>query len=199
MKADDLIDRMIAAARKEVESRHPELEEGERAEIAEAIGVGALRFFLLRFTRNTIIAFDYQDALAFDGETGPYAQYAAVRAANIFRKAGVSEEEALAAVADLDIAAMLQGEEGTSVWEVWLTASRLSLVLEQAIAAAEPAMLARYAFALAQQFNNFYHRHHILTETDEARKMLLLATAAVARRELVRVLGWLGIRVPSAM
>ena len=94
---------------------------------------------------------------------------------------------------------MLQGEEGTSVWEVWLTASRLSLVLEQAIVAAEPAMLARYAFVLAQQFNNFYHRHHILTEEDEARKMLLLATAAVARRELVRVLGWLGIAVPSAM
>jgi arginyl-tRNA synthetase len=199
VKADDLIDRMIAAARNEVEARHPELEEAERAEIAEAIGVGALRFFLLRFTRNTIIAFDYQDALAFDGETGPYAQYAAVRAANIFRKAGVSEEAALAAVASLDLAGMLEGDEGTSVWEVWLTASRLSLVLEQAIAAAEPAMLARYAFALAQQFNNFYHRHHILTETDEARKMLLLATAAVARRELVRVLGWLGIRVPSAM
>jgi len=199
VKADDLIDRMIAAARKEVEARHPELEEAERVEIAEAIGVGALRFFLLRFTRNTVIAFDYQDALAFDGETGPYAQYAAVRAANIFRKAGVSEEAALSSVADLDVSSMLAGDEGTSVWEVWLTASRLSLVLEQAIAAAEPAMLARYAFALAQQFNNFYHRHHILTETDEARKMLLLATAAVARRELVRVLGWLGIRVPSAM
>jgi arginyl-tRNA synthetase len=199
VKADDLIDRMIAAARKEVEARHPELEEAERAQIAEAIGVGALRFFLLRFTRNTVIAFDYQDALAFDGETGPYAQYAAVRAANIFRKAGVSEDAALAAVADLDLSAMLVGEEGTSVWEVWLTASRLSLVLEQGIAAAEPAMLARYAFVLAQQFNNFYHRHHILTETDEARKMLLLATAAVARRELVRVLGWLGITVPSAM
>jgi arginyl-tRNA synthetase len=205
VKADDLIDRMIAAARKEVEARHPELEEAERAEIAEAIGVGALRFFLLRFTRNTVIAFDYQDALAFDGETGPYAQYAAVRAANIFRKAGVSAEAALAAVADLDLSAMdglrgmLEGDEGTSVWEVWLTASRLSLVLEQAIAAAEPAILTRYAFALAQQFNNFYHRHHILTETDESRKMLLLATAAVARRELVRVLGWLGIAVPSAM
>jgi arginyl-tRNA synthetase len=199
VKADDLIDRMIAAARKEVEARHPELEEAERAQIAEAIGVGALRFFLLRFTRNTVIAFDYQDALAFDGETGPYAQYAAVRAANIFRKAGVSEDAALAAVAGLDLSAMLVGEEGTSVWEVWLTASRLSLVLEQGIAAAEPAMLARYAFVLAQQFNNFYHRHHILTETDEARKMLLLATAAVARRELVRVLGWLGITVPSAM
>jgi arginyl-tRNA synthetase len=199
VKADDLMDRMIAGARAEVEARHPELSETERAEIAEAIGVGALRFFLLRFTRNTVIAFDYKDALAFDGETGPYAQYAAVRAANIFRKAGVTAEAALTAVADLDLAAMLEGDEGTSVWEVWLTASRVSLVLEQAIAAAEPAMLAKYAFVLAQQFNNFYHRHHILTETDEARKMLLLATAAVARRELVRVLGWLGIRVPSAM
>jgi arginyl-tRNA synthetase len=199
VKADDLIDRMIAAARAEVDARHPELDEAERAGIAEAIGVGALRFFLLRFTRNTVIAFDYQDALAFDGETGPYAQYAAVRAANIFRKAGVSAEAALAAVADLDLTTMLEGEEGTSVWEVWLTASRLSLVLEQAIAAAEPAMLARYAFTLAQQFNNFYHRHHILTEVDESRKVLLLATAAVARRELVRVLEWLGITVPSAM
>jgi len=199
VKADDLIDRMIAAAKTEVDARHPDLSETERAEIADAIGVGALRFFLLRFTRNTVIAFDYQDALAFDGETGPYVQYAVVRAANIFRKAGVAEDAALAAIADLDLSAMLQGEEGTSVWEVWLTASRLSLVLEQAIAAAEPAMLARYAFALAQQFNNFYHRHHILTETDEARKMLLLATVAVARRELVRVLGWLGMKAPSAM
>jgi arginyl-tRNA synthetase len=199
VKADDLIDRMIAAARAEVDARHPELDSMERAEIADDIGVGALRYFLLKFTRNTVIAFDYRDALAFDGETGPYAQYAAVRAANIFRKAGVSEEDALAAVAGLDLGEMLAGDEGTSVWEVWLTASRLSLVLEQAIAAAEPAMLARYAFALAQQFNNFYHRHHILTETDEARKVLLLATAAVARRELVRVLGWMGIRVPSAM
>ena len=199
VKADDLIDRMIAAAKAEVDTRHPELADGERAEIAEAIGVGALRFFILRFTRNTVIAFDYKDALAFDGETGPYVQYAAVRAANIFRKAGVEASEALAALPGLDLAAMLEGEEGTSVWEVWLTASRLSMLLEQAIAAAEPAMLTRYAFALAQQFNNFYHRHHILTETDEARKTLLLATAAVARRELVRVLGWLGISVPAAM
>jgi arginyl-tRNA synthetase len=199
VKADDLIDRMIAAAKAEVDARHPELADDERAEIAEAIGVGALRFFILRFTRNTVIAFDYKDALAFDGETGPYVQYAAVRAANIFRKAGVEASEALAALPGLDFAAMLEGEEGTSVWEVWLTASRLSMVLEQAIAAAEPAMLTRYAFALAQQFNNFYHRHHILTETDEARKTLLLATAAIARRELVRVLGWLGISVPAAM
>lgn len=197
VKADDLIDRMIAGARAEVEKRHPELDEAERAAIATAIGVGALRFFMLRFTRNTVIAFDYNDALSFEGETGPYVQYAAVRAANIFRRAGVSEAEALAAVADLDFTELLAVE--TDIWELWLLASRLTLVLEQGIAAAEPAVLARFAFTLAQSFNNFYHRHNILKETDALRRSLLLATAAAARRELVRVLGWLGIGVPSAM
>ena len=197
VKADDLIDRMIAGAREEVDKRHPELDAAERENIAEAIGIGALRFFMLRFTRNTVIAFDYRDALSFEGETGPYVQYAAVRAANIFRKAGVSEAGALAAVAELDLAPMLAQED--DIWELWLLASRLTLALEQGIAAAEPAMLARYAFTLAQSFNNFYHRHNILKETDAKRKALLLSTAAVARRELVRVLGWLGIAVPAAM
>ncbi len=197
VKADDLIDRMIAAARDEVEKRHPELPEAERGEIATAIGVGALRFFMLRFTRNTVIAFDFRDALSFEGETGPYVQYAAVRAANIFRRAQVTEAEALAIVADVDFSALLAAE--TDLWEVWLLASRLTLVLEQGIAAAEPAILARYAFALAQSFNNFYHRHNILKETDSTRKQFLLATAAVARREMVRALGWLGIVVPSVM
>ena len=202
VKADDLIDRMILAAQVEVETRHPELEQAERASIANAIGVGALRFFLLRFTRNTVIAFDFKEALSFEGETGPYVQYAAVRAANIFRKAGVEPEAALVEFAALEgprVEALISGEEGTGIWELWLAAARLSLVLEQAIAAAEPALLAKYAFQLAQGFNNFYHRHHVLTEADPARKVLLLATAAVARRELVRVLRWLGISVPSAM
>ncbi|HTU63095.1 MAG TPA: DALR anticodon-binding domain-containing protein, partial [Polyangiales bacterium] len=202
VKADDLIDRIIAAARAEVDARHPELDDTERAEIANAIGVGALRYFMLRFTRNTLIAFDFRDALSFEGETGPYAQYAAVRAANIFRKGEADEAAVLREFAALDsatLAPLLEGEEGTSIWEVWLAASRVSLLLEQAIAAAEPAVLAKYAFTLAQSFNNFYHRHRVLTETDSARKTLLFATAAVARREITRVLGWLGITVPSAM
>ncbi len=197
VKADDLIDRMIAAARAEVDGRHPELSEAERAEIANAIGIGALRFFMLRFTRNTVIAFDFHDALSFEGETGPYVQYAAVRAANIFRKAGVTEADALQAMVDPGVSALLATE--TDIWELWLTASRLTLVLEQGIAGAEPAILARYAFQLAQSFNNFYHRHNILKETDATRRALLLATAAVARREMVRVLGWLGITVPPVM
>jgi arginyl-tRNA synthetase len=202
VKADDLIDRMIAAARAEVDARHPELDEAERRQIAEAIGVGALRYFMLRFTRNTVIAFDFRDALSFEGETGPYAQYAAVRAANIFRKGEADEASVLRELEALDasvLTSLLEGEDGASVWEVWLAASRVSLVLEQAIAAAEPAMLAKYAFMLAQTFSNFYHRHRVLTESDPARKTLLFATAAVARREITRVLEWLGIGVPAAM
>jgi arginyl-tRNA synthetase len=198
VKADDLLDKLTAAAQAEVDARHPELALDERITIATQIAVGALRYFMLRFTRNTVIAFDFKDALSFEGETGPYIQYAIVRAANIFRKAGTTEQAALAAIAALDLSE-LATEQGTSLWETWLLASRLTVLIEQAIATAEPAYLARYAFQLAQQFNNFYHRHHILNETAPARRTLLLATAAVARREMVRALGYLGIESPAVM
>ncbi len=202
VKADDLLDRLIAAAKTEVDNRHPELPEDERADIARQIGVGALRYFMLRYTRNTVIAFDFKDALSFEGETGPYVQYAIVRALNIFRKAATTAEEALAAfetITTADLSAILDSEEGSSLWETWLLTSRLTQVIEQAIATAEPAYLAKYAFQLAQQFNNFYHRHHILNETDPTRKALLLATAAAAQREMTRALGYLGIEAPPVM
>ncbi|RXH56743.1 arginine--tRNA ligase [Granulicella sibirica] len=199
VKADDLIDKLILAAKSEVDTRHPELTEAERLSISTQIAVGALRFFMLRFTRNTIIAFDFKDALSFEGETGPYIQYAIVRAANIFRKSETTPEAALAAIAGLDLDAILTSEEGTSLWETWLAASRLTTVLEQSIQSAEPANLAKYAFTLAQQFNNFYHRHHILTEEDPTRRVVLLATAAAAHRELIRALGYLGIEAPPVM
>jgi arginyl-tRNA synthetase len=199
VKADDLLDRLIAAAKSEVDTRHPELTTIERETIAKQIAVGALRYFMLRFTRNTIIAFDFKDALSFEGETGPYVQYAIVRAANIFRKANTTEAASLAAIAALDLANILDTEEGSSLWETWLLASKLTLLIEQCIATAEPAYLAKYAFQLAQQFNNFYHRHHVLNETDPTRKVLLLATAAVAQREMTRALGYLGIEAPPVM
>ncbi len=198
VKADDLLDKLIAAAQAEVDTRHPEIDAAERTGIATQIAVGALRYFMLRFTRNTVIAFDFKDALSFEGETGPYIQYAIVRATNIFRKAETTEEDALAAVAWLDLSD-LAGEDGTSLWETWLLAARLTALIEQAIATAEPAHLARYAFQLAQQFNNFYHRYHILNEIDSTRRALLMATAAVARREMVRALGYLGIEAPPVM
>jgi arginyl-tRNA synthetase len=199
VKADDLLDRLIAAAQSEVDTRHPELTTAERETISRQIGVGALRYFMLRFTRNTVIAFDFKDALSFEGETGPYVQYAIVRAANIFRKANTSEAESLAAIATLDLSNLLDTDEGSSLWETWLLASKLTLLIDQCIHTAEPAYLAKYAFQLAQQFNNFYHRHHVLNETDPTRKTLLLATAAVAQREMTRALAYLGIEAPPVM
>jgi arginyl-tRNA synthetase len=200
VKADDLIDKLIAATRAEVDARQTGSDETERQKIAEQIAIGALRYFMLKFTRNSVIAFDFKDALSFEGETGPYIQYAVVRARNIFRKAGTTPEAVLAEFAELaDAAPYLAGEENEDIWALWLRAARRTLVLEQCITTSEPAYLAKHAFQLAQEFNNFYHRHHILTEEDPARKTFLLATAAVALRELVVVLAWLGIESPEAM
>lgn len=199
VKADDLIDRLIAATRAEVDARQTGRDEVERQRIAEQIAIGALRYFMLKFTRNSVIAFDFKDALSFEGETGPYIQYAVVRARNIFRKAGVTPEAVLAEFAAMDAGAYLEGEAGEDIWALWLRAARRTMVLEQCIASSEPAYLAKHAFQLAQEFNNFYHRHHILTEADPARKTFLLATAAVALREIVVVLSWLGIESPEAM
>ena len=200
VKADDLLDKLIAAAAVQVDARNADVNEADRLEIAQQIAVGALRYFMLRFNRNTIIAFDFKDALSFEGETGPYVQYACVRAANIFRKAGVDEASALAGLpSGAQLAELLATDEGTSLWETWVAASRLTALIEQTITAAEPAVLTKYVFTLAQQFNNFYHRHNVLKETDAVKKALLLATAAVARREMVRALGYLGIEVPSVM
>ena len=101
--------------------------------------------------------------------------------------------------AKTQVANFLKDEDAADIWSLWLRAARRTLVLEQCIASSEPAYLAKHAFQLAQEFNNFYHKHHILTEEDPARKVFLLATAAVALRELVEVLSWLGIESPEAM
>lgn len=196
VKADDLLDALVASAQQEVDTRQPERAEEERRRIATQIAIGALRYFMLKFTKNAVIAFDFKDALSFEGETGPYVQYAVVRAANIFRKAGVSAEQSLEA-ADGAWAEFLDLED--DIWELWLTAGKLSLMVEQCIATTEPAYLAKYAFQLAQAFNNFYHRHHILTEENAGRKTLLLATAAVVRRQLICALSILGIDAPDVM
>jgi arginyl-tRNA synthetase len=199
VKADDLIDKLIGATRAEVDARQTGRDEAERQRIAEQIAIGALRYFMLKFTRNSVIAFDFKDALSFEGETGPYIQYAVVRARNIFRKAGLTPDGIQREFSGTDVGGYLTAEGCEDIWALWLRAGRRTLVLEQCIATLEPAYLAKHAFQLAQEFNNFYHKHHILTEEDPARKTLLLATAAVALRELVMVLAWLGIESPEAM
>jgi len=197
VKADDLLDTLIAKALAEVQARH-ELPAADAAEIAGQIAVGALRYFLLRYARTTVIAFDFKEALSFDGETGPYVQYAAVRANNIFRKLEEGGEQA--ALDRLEPAALdefLAAHD--EVWELVYQAARLPEAVRQATASLEMAQLAKYAFSLAQRFNLFYHKHHILSEADPGRRRHLLLAAEVLRRQLTKVLELLGCGVPPKM
>ncbi|HEY6183866.1 MAG TPA: arginine--tRNA ligase [Terriglobales bacterium] len=198
VKADDLMDTLIASAKKEVDARHPQLSDTERLDIAKQIAIGALRYFMLKFTKNSVIAFDFKEALSFEGETGPYAQYAVVRATNIFRKGGLDPVTYSQSNVG-DFSQYLNGNDANELWELWLTAAKTSYVIDQCIATTEPAYLAKHAFQLAQLFNTFYHRYPILSEADEGRKQFLLSTAAVVRRELIRVLAVMGITVPAVM
>ena len=203
VKADDLLDQLIASAKKEVDSRHPQLSDPERLQIATQIAIGALRYFMLKYTKQSVIAFDFKDALSFEGETGPYAQYAVVRATSIFRKAGVDADtfskELAANPSSAELGKYLTGPEADEIWELWLASSKTSYVIDKCIATTEPAYLAKHVFQLAQLFNTFYHRHPILSEPDEKRKQFLLATVAVVRRELIRTLAVMGITVPPVM
>jgi arginyl-tRNA synthetase len=199
VKADDLLDRLEAAARAEVDSRHADTPDAERAAIAHCVAIGALRYFLLRFTRSTIIAFDFKDALSFEGETGPYCQYAVVRIRNIFRKLAEQEASGPAAAPSTGALPATDTLLENDVWELVLLADSLETQIEAALGAQEPAFIAKYSFQLAQAFNLFYHKHHILSEVDAAKKQFLLDTAALVERQLVAALDILGIEAPEKM
>jgi arginyl-tRNA synthetase len=198
VKADDLLDKLEAAALTEVRQRHPDMSAAEQNQTAHAIAVGALRFFLLKFTRNAIIAFDFKDALSFEGETGPYCQYAVVRIRGIRRK-GTEADAAHAQAAAGTVKNLLEGVEGNGLWELLLLAGSLDFAVDAAIGAQEPAFLAKYAFQLAQSFNNFYHKHHILSEADEQKRAFLLGLTELVEAQLVRALGLMGIEAPEKM
>ena len=208
VKADDLINRLESDALREVDSRHSELSAAEKRATAHEIAIGALRYFLLKFTRNSVIAFDFGEALSFEGETGPYCQYAAVRANSIFRKlTNEARQETVQLVAttttDNDLRAKvneaLSGDSGTEIWSLVMLAERLDEVIAQCGVSAEPANLAKYTFNLAKAFNNFYHRHRIITEEDTTRRAALIAAADITRNRLTAALSTLGINVPERM
>lgn len=204
VKADDLINQLERSALSEVATRHPGLSAQEQAATAHQIAVGALRYFLLKFTRNSVIAFDFKEALSFEGETGPYCQYAAVRANSIFRKLeqnGESDAKTLlqSTEKDVDVNEVLSGETGTEIWSLIMTAQRLDEVVAQCAAAAEPANLAKYTFNLARAFNLFYHRHRIIAEENPLKRSVLIAAADITRRRLTDALATLGIAVPERM
>jgi len=208
VKADDLINQLETGALAEVEKRNPDLPESEKIATAHEVAVAALRYFLLKFTRNTVIAFDFKEALSFEGETGPYCQYAAVRTNSIFRRLGtetvdgadslmnqIASDSALQA----RVAEVFSGEGGTEIWSLVMLSQQLDDVILQCRNSAEPANLAKYTFSLARAFSRFYHDHRILTEPDEVRRGVLTAVTKIVRTQLTAALLILGINVPDQM
>lgn len=203
VKADDLIDRLEENALVEVESRHPDLPAELKPLVAHQLAVGALRFFMLKFTRNTIIVFDFKEAMSTDGETGTFCQYSAVRANAIFAKAAEQgltlEHLRLQLEKELEVNAVLDGVSGNEIWALIALAARLDEVIQQAAYQNEPATLAKYAFSLAKAFNLFYHHHKILAEPDPVKQAVLAVAADMARRSLTSALATMGIEVPEKM
>jgi arginyl-tRNA synthetase len=194
VKADDLVQLLLERSRTEVGRRRGEGADAADAERdARAIAVGALRYFLLKVGRNKIIAFDFDEALNFEGDTGPYLQYSLVRADNIFRKL---DEKGLPSDLSPDA---LSGDFEDDLWGIALDAASIREVAERSVETLELATLARHAFGLAQAFNQFYHRNPILQEPDEAIRNRRLAIARIFRRDMSRLLGLLGIPEPARM
>jgi arginyl-tRNA synthetase len=204
VKADDLLDALVAKARAEVDARDPERDAAAREATAEAVATGALRYFMMKFSRTRIITFDMEEALAFTGETGPYVQNAVVRARNIFGKLE-AEGHAVAALLDrarsLDLASFLAGEEGDEVWSLLMLMARSEEVAEQAIRAEDVALVAKHAFAVAQAFHSYYQkpRYSLLrAESEDLRACRTLVVDAFVR-QMEALLGLLGIPVPDRM
>ena len=206
VKADDLLDIVIRKAREEVAKRSPEASEEETLHIARLIGVAAVRYFLIKFSRGKVIAFDLEEAISFQGETGPYIQYAIVRINNIFRKLqerdGLDETALVATLGDLP-AGELTGDNGNELWSLVLEAARLDEIVEQVIATLEFSVLAKYAFGLAQAFNGFYNLHpsrsSILNEERDNVRRWRAAAVIYVRDQLTRALDLMGIGIPQRM
>jgi arginyl-tRNA synthetase len=202
VKADDLINRLETNALFEVESRHPDLSDSEKRKTAHIIAVGALRYFLLKFTRNTVIVFDFKEALSFEGETGCFCQYSAVRANSIFRKleaGGLENAFKIVSEKTSEVGEIFGSEIGNDVWSLIILSLRLEEVIANAVANAEPAILAKYTFNLAKAFNLFYHNHKIISEENETKRAVLILTADLTRRSLTTALNCMGIEVPERM
>ena len=203
MKADDLLDRLVETAGREVSARNPDLPPADRERIAVAIATAAVRYFLVKYTRGKLIVFDIDEALSFEGETGPYLQYAVVRAKNILAKLqdrdGIGESDIVGRLSGLNPEPIAQGEEADELWGLVLEAARLDEIVDGAVRALELSTLAKHAFSLAQAFNAFYHRQQILREDREDARLWRAAAVVYVRRQLTAALDLMGCQVPDRM
>jgi arginyl-tRNA synthetase len=203
VKIDDLLDLLTDKAAAEVERRNPEFSPDDCRRVGAQIAVAAIRYFMLKYSRGTLIVFDIEEALSFEGETGPYLQYAVVRANNILHKLeereGVTEAQVLDSLDHTPSGDLTGPDQAHDLWAVVFEASRLDDVVEQVVRSLEFSVLAKYAFGLAQLFNAFYHRYQILNEEQPDAKRWRAAGVAYFRAQLTRALDLMGIDVPARM
>lgn len=202
VKADDLINRLEENALAEVSKRNPEMSSEKHLKIAHQLAVGALRYFLLKFTRNTIIVFDFKEALANEGETGAYCQNATVRINSIFKKLPETElaNSTKTISEEIDkVSEVFDSEIGNEIWSLLTLASRLEETIANSANSNEPAILAKYTFNLAKTFNLFYHNHKIIAEENVVKRAVLIVIAEATRKALTTALDTMGIEVPERM
>ncbi len=203
VKADDLIDKLTDKAKEEVTIRNPEFTPQEVEELSRQIAIGALRYFMVKYSRNKVIPFDFKEALNFEGETGCYIQYAVVRANNILNKLsereGFQEKDIGEFLPGVDFSVLNEPGEGDDLWEILTLMSKLSEVVDMSIQTLEISVLAKYCFTLAQKFNAFYHKYQVLREGDVNRKRIRILLVYLFRTQLKRALALMGIEVPSRM
>ena len=197
VKADDLMDQLIAKSREEISKRNRDLADSELDTLAFQIATAALRFFMVKATTNRIIAFDFDEALSFEGETGPYLQYSLVRAKNIRRR--LREEGLADDVQAEDVARLPSHVFEEDLWDLFLAVAETGELVEKGAESLELSLIARHALGLAQRFNALYHKHPILQEKDEAVRTARLATVQVFRRGLETLGELLGIPIPEKM
>lgn len=197
VKADDLIDQLEAKSRHEISSRDRDLPTEDLDRLAREIAIAALRFFMVKATTNRIIAFDMDEALNFEGDSGPYLQYSAVRARNIQRRlvdAGMDSE------VDADTVAHLPADLwADDLWDLVLTVALIPQKTELAGRTLELSILARHALELAQKFHAVYHRHPIMQEEDESLRQTRLAATIIFLSGLGAMSRLLGIPLPDRM
>jgi arginyl-tRNA synthetase len=196
VKAEDLIDKLIGRSLQEVKLRDPDIEEERANKIAKEIAVGALRYFMIKFSSNAVIAFDFKDALAFEGDTGPYLQYTLVRINSILRK--LANPEAFAGKKGFKLE-LLEEKEYDILYEILLHVSLLEAQVELAIKNSEVSVIANYTYTLCQKVNHYYHLFPIIAEENKEIKRIRLTLILLVKSDLEKLLAIMGIPVPEKM
>ena len=196
VKADELVTKLTEKSLVEVEKRNRDLSDEEANKVARIIAIGALRYFMIKFNSNSVIAFDFEDALAFEGDTGPYLQYTVVRLNSILRK--IADYKPALFEEEVDFS-LFSEKEADLFYEMLLTASQTEVNLELALKNQEISGIANHIYNLCQKFNHYYHLFPIISEKNQKHKDMRIQLLWVVKDKLEKLLAIMGIPIPARM